>query len=160
MNKWNEPKYKNANVTIVLRECLDSNGLKIEDIGDTHITNHIKKNGNIATSAIDHIYHRTENLEKIIFKKISNCSSDHLPIIATIPIPKNKLTYIRKIKKRSYKNFTQERWIDELKKKDWFKVEKEVNINNKTAMYTKLVTEALDICNAELTVKFDTHTHT
>ena len=47
MNKWNDPKYKNAKVTHVLRECLDSNGLKIEDIGNTYIANHTQKNGNI-----------------------------------------------------------------------------------------------------------------
>ena len=57
MNKWNEPKYKNANVSQVLRECLDQNGLKIEYIGDTYIANHTQKNGNIAMSAIDHIYY-------------------------------------------------------------------------------------------------------
>ena len=44
MNKWNDPKYKNAKVTHVLRECLDSNGLKIEDIGNTYIANHTQKN--------------------------------------------------------------------------------------------------------------------
>ena len=31
--------------------------------------------------------------KQITVKKIANCSSDHLPIIATIPIPKSKLTY-------------------------------------------------------------------
>ena len=66
--------------------------------------------------------------------------------IAIIPIPKSKLTYIRKIKKRSYKNFTQKIWIEELKKKDWSVIVKENDINGKTAMYTKLVTEALDVC--------------
>ena len=125
MNKWNEPKYKNAIVTQVLRDCLDSNGLIIENIGDTYIANHIQKNGNISTSAIDHIYHRIEKAGKITVKKITNCSSDHLPVIATIPIPKSKMTYIRKIMKRSYKNFTQEIWTKELKKKDWTKVENE-----------------------------------
>ena len=55
MNKWNEPNFKNANVSQILRECLDLNGLKIEDIGDSYIANHIQKNGNIAMSAIDHI---------------------------------------------------------------------------------------------------------
>ena len=97
-------------------------------------------------SAIDHVYHRTENDQKISIKKITNCSSDHLPIIATIPIPKSKVINIRKIKKTSYKNFTQKGWIDELKKKDRPQIDKEENIDDKTAIYTKLVTEALDVC--------------
>ena len=37
-------------------------------------------------------------------------------------------------------------WIEELKKKDWTKVEKEESLENQTELYTKLVTEALDVC--------------
>ena len=67
------------------------------------------------------------------------------------------MTYIRKIKKRSYKNFTQEIWIEELTKKDWSQVEKETNIDKKTEMYTKLVTEALDVCAPIKTFTIKSH---
>ena len=45
----------NSMVSTILKECLDTNGLKIEDVGNTYVANHIQKNGNIATSASDHI---------------------------------------------------------------------------------------------------------
>ena len=48
-------------------------------------------------------------------------------------------------------------WIEELKKKDWIKVEKEESLENQTELYTKLVTEALNVCAPFKTFTIKSH---
>ena len=42
-----------------------------------------KKNGVIATSAIDHVYCNSGMSSKITISKSNSCSSDHLPVMAS-----------------------------------------------------------------------------
>ena len=50
-NKWNEEKFLHRKVSIILRDTLEANDMKI-----LKVANHVQKNGNIAVSAIDHVY--------------------------------------------------------------------------------------------------------
>ena len=52
------------------------------ELGDTLTADIVQKNGNIATSAIDHhIYVSTKSKDEVLLKKLDNSSTDHLPII-------------------------------------------------------------------------------
>ena len=39
--KWNEPKFVNKNVALILRSMLTSCGLEIRDIGATYMADHV-----------------------------------------------------------------------------------------------------------------------
>ena len=94
---WNEPKYIHANIASDLFLVLDTNGLKIETVGNTYQADHAQANGNIAESAIDHVYTRSKNIIEIV--KLENSSSDHLPVICVIKNSGEKNIHSRQIMK-------------------------------------------------------------
>ena len=51
------------------------------------------------------------------------------------------------ITKRSMKNFTQTRWIDALRNRDWSGISSLVDVNDKTKEFTSELTKALDECS-------------
>ena len=53
--KWNEPKFVNKNVALILRSMLTSCGLEIQDIGATYMADHVQANQEISQSALDHV---------------------------------------------------------------------------------------------------------
>ena len=99
---------------------LEQEGLECIDIGLTYQADHVQQNGNIASSALDHIYCSKVLAQSIEFKKLSNSATDHLPVVAKLEIeqPKNKI-FSREVTKRSLKNFTAQRWRETLATKDW-----------------------------------------
>ena len=54
--KWNDPGFVNKNVAEVLKNMLEQEGLQSLEIGLTYQADHAQANGNIASSALDHIY--------------------------------------------------------------------------------------------------------
>ena len=54
--KWNNVKFLNKNVSIPLRNVLDQNGLINKEVGVTYQSDHLQVNGQIAESALDHVY--------------------------------------------------------------------------------------------------------
>ena len=51
-NKWNDPKYIHANIVSDLFTILDTNGLKIEEVGNTYQADHAQQNGIIAVDKV------------------------------------------------------------------------------------------------------------
>ena len=84
--KWNDPGFVNKNVAEVLKNMLEQEGLQCLDVGLTYQANHAQPNGNIASSAIDHIYCSNDLVKMIDLKKLTNSATDHLPIVAKIKI--------------------------------------------------------------------------
>ena len=54
--KWNNAKFKYKAVVEILKVSLEQNGLHPRNLGVTFTSDIVKKKGNIATSALDHIY--------------------------------------------------------------------------------------------------------
>ena len=54
--KWNDPGFVNKNVAEVLKNMLEQEGLQCLDVGLTYQADHAQPNGNVASSALDHIY--------------------------------------------------------------------------------------------------------
>ena len=61
---------------------LKQEGLECLDIGLTYQADHVQQNGNIASSALDHIYCSKDLVQAIKFKKLSNSATDHLPVVS------------------------------------------------------------------------------
>ena len=107
--KWNNPDFLNQNVSIPLKIVLDQCGLSINEVGITYKGDHIQVNGNIAQSALDHVYSSKSLESRIVVTKLSNGSSDHNPVVTEIKHNLSKIkAYNKKITKPSMKNFTME----------------------------------------------------
>ena len=104
-------------------ECLVQSGIKIADIGPTFQADHALPDGNVAESSIDHVYYSANLEEEIKWEKLATSSSDHVPVLTSLKISPNNKTYIKRIKKRSMKNFTTEKWLEVLAAKQWKKDE-------------------------------------
>ena len=55
--KWKDPNFVHKNISTPLLNCLDQNGIKIHNVGNTYLADHILKNGTIPESALDHVYY-------------------------------------------------------------------------------------------------------
>ena len=59
--------------------------------------------------------------EEIRWEKLATSLSDHVPVLTSLKISPNNKTYLKRIKKRSMKNFTTEKWLEVLATKQWNK---------------------------------------
>ena len=121
--KWNGENYLKKKISGPLLECLAQSGIKIADIGPTFQADHALPDGNVAESSIDHVYYSANLEEEIKWEKLATSSSDHVPVLTSLKISPNNKTYIKRIKKRSMKNFTTEKWLEVLAAKQWNKDE-------------------------------------
>ena len=144
--KWETPKYKHKNIAKKLLDTLAQCGLSTAEIGITYLADHAQRNGNIAESALDHVYFSNSLTHNKVVKKGSNCSSDHLPetVILTDQVSDERMAYTKKIVKRSFKNFTNTKWNEALEKKDWSKIKHSRNLDEMVVIFTELSNEALD----------------
>ena len=88
LNKWLDPKYIHNKILSELFQVTDENGIKIQKVGNTYQADHAQANGNIAESAIDHVYTRSE--EQIKIEVLKNSSYDHVPVVCILKYLKNK----------------------------------------------------------------------
>ena len=105
-----------------------NSGLKVRPIGKTFLSDIVQKNGNIASSAIDHIYVSTVLEESTTTMKLNTGSSDHVPIIAVISNTKN-ISKMKTITKRCTKLLTKESWTHSLIMKNWEDIGETENID-------------------------------
>ena len=113
----------------------------------------VQKNGNIATSAIDHIYISEELKNEVRFKKIQNRATDHLPIMATL-VKQSKINpKMKSITKRSTKFFTKEKWVSSLATQSWEDLGATEDLDKMTYLLTEHVTTSLDECAPRKTFK-------
>ena len=64
------------NVAEVLKNMLEQEGLQCLDVGLTYQADHAQLNGNIASSALDHIYCSKDLVQSIELKKLKNSATD------------------------------------------------------------------------------------
>ena len=50
-NKWHDAGFLQKNISIPLMECIEQNGLKIEDVGNTYQSDHCLSCGVVPESA-------------------------------------------------------------------------------------------------------------
>ena len=101
----NGSKFSRMSVTLVTGGVLEA-----LNIGNTYQADHAQAIGNIAESALDQIYARIKEENQFTVKKLENSSTDHLPIKITVSKQISDEMHLKTITKRSYKNFTTEKW--------------------------------------------------
>ena len=115
--KWNDPKFVNKNVAIILRNTLKQCGMVEHNIGVTFVADHSQANLEVAQSALDHVYSSEKMCAHIQTKILKNSSSDHVPVIASFKTNQKIPILVFSITKRSQKYFSKERWNNCLAKK-------------------------------------------
>ena len=98
--KWDDPNFGNKTVSEALRSTLTESGLTPRKLGNTFIADKQGENGNVISSAIDHIYVSADMENRTATSKINHSSSDHLPIIANIKLKEPKINRSKTITKR------------------------------------------------------------
>ena len=142
--KWTELNYVRKSVAKPLIQCLDQNGLRVQNVGPTFQADHIQSNGKVAESSIDHVYNSLPLDDCIKLNKLSNSSSDHLPVLLSYSLDLTKLRYSHSVTKRSFKYFTKEKWNEALAKQDWLDVEEATNVTRMVDIFNANVLSALD----------------
>ena len=147
--KWNSPTYAHKQVADELKDTLVQCGLHMIPLGITYTADRLSHDNQEITSALDHVYITTRDEDQIQARKLENSATDHLPIIVSLRTDIDfRQTKENKpmIRKRSFKNFTQTRWIDALRNQDWSKVCSTNGIEAKTRDFTEKIVRALDEC--------------
>ena len=80
-NKWNDPLFTHKEMVFRLRDVLEQNGMETLIIGNTYQADHAQANGKIAESALDQIYARINEENKVTVKKLENSSTDQVPVV-------------------------------------------------------------------------------
>jgi exonuclease III len=144
--KWLAEDYDRKSVAQPLLHCLEQNGLRVQDIGMTFQADHLQPNGQVAESALDHVYTSRTIEDCIKTRKILYSSSDHLPVTTTYSLDMRKLRYNHMVTKRSYKGFTKEKWNKALEKQDWLDVEEcsESGVDQMVKVFDRNIQAALD----------------
>ena len=94
------------------------------------------------SSGLDHIF--TNVPEKLSRAQVKKCgSSDHSLIIAT-RFAKNMKENIRYCKKRSYKNFDEKLFLEEVYKISWWEVYSCTDVDQAVDIFTRRLTDILD----------------
>ena len=143
-DKWFSTDFGNKKVAKSLQCTLERCGLKIAKIGNTFQSDHLKSNGAICESAIDHVYYSADFEHRLVTGTLKNSSSDHLPVICVVQSLPKALPYSRDVTKRCLKGFNEEKWNDSLINKDWSGLEECTSVDEMVDILSKNIEEALD----------------
>ena len=144
-DKWQLVDYDRKSVAQPLLDCLMRNGLKIQNIGATFQADFMRQSGTVTTSALDHVYSSDVIEDCIKCEKMKNSSSDHLPVMVSYNLDTKKVWYKRSITKRSFKNFTKEKWNASLAAQDWLDIEDHTDVDLMVRDFNAKIKDALDL---------------
>ena len=142
--KWHNEDFDLKSISQQLIQCLEQNGLKIQDIGATYQSDHVQANGKFSHSALDHVYTSEILKDRVQVTKLQNSATDHLPVIVKYRIEAVKVIHKHTITKRSFKGFTTESWNSCLAQQDWFTVEDCENVDDMVEAFNNNIIRALD----------------
>jgi hypothetical protein len=143
-SNWQKVDYDKKVIANPLIQCLNRNGLDIQNAGFTYQADRVGASGLIIQSALDHVYTSSSIGGEVKINKLSNSSRDHLPVVTSYSIDKAKTIYKRSITKRSFKNFTTAGWIASLARQDWSEVEHCDSVEAMVTEFQENVMAALD----------------
>ena len=141
--KWSEENYIRKSVAQPLIQCLNQNGMDINEVGVTFQADH-SSNGRVAESALDHAYTSTTIKNNVLIKKLQDSSGDHLPVVVDYELDLKKLIYNHSVTKRSFKNFNKEVWNSALAEQDWLDVEECNGVHQMVNIFDRNIQAALD----------------
>ena len=142
--RWKSEDFVKKSIAKPLLECREQNGLQIQRVGLTFQSDHAMASGAIPTSALDHVYNSDTIEGAIQVKKLQTSATDHLPVIISYSLDKNKVKYKHSITKRSYKHFTKENWNHSLESQDWSRIGDCENVDEMVAKFDANIEAALN----------------
>ena len=142
--RWRQDGYNKKGIASPLLQCLERNGLDIHNIGYTYQSDKVLPNGQVSQSALDHVYTSANIGDRVCAKKILKSSTDHLPVVISYNMNRNKRRFKHMVTKRSLKNFTPERWNTCLAMQDWSAVENCEEVDEMVKEFQENITSALD----------------
>jgi len=151
--KWLADDYNRKSVSQPLVQCLEQNGLEVQDVGRTYLADHALPDGSVPTSSIDHVYSSLAIRRSLTVKKILNSATDHLPVAVQYSLDLTKVSYQRQITKRSFKNFNKEIWNENLAKQNWAEIEYCLDVDEMVTLFDNNVKRALDLAAPVKTFK-------
>jgi len=148
--KWDTQGYVYRKISDELRDTLTQCGLSENKLGITYTADRIAEDGSEITSALDHVYRSQDLVKNTESFKLQSSATDHLPVVTVINMTvKTQTGRVKEgtmIRKRSMRDFTQTRWIDCLRNRDWTGISNLTDVNEKTAELTNQINLALDEC--------------
>ena len=143
LNKVKNHNYPLRTLYQNLESCLAEQGLVNIEVGDTYTASRSRKDGTTITSALDHLYISDLSILKQC-EAINNGMSDHNPIKAILQLrdfdERSELLI-----KRSFKNFDQASFNQDLASQGWEDLGRTEDVNIMTRMFTNFFIATLNI---------------
>ncbi len=142
MNKCHLDSYPLKQMYIDLEECLTQQGIVNMELGNTFSAFRCKEDGSKIVSAIDHLYISKTNLLQY-YEVLNNGLSDHSPIKVVLQLK----DYSQKqnwITKRSFKNFDQDAFNNDLALQSWEKLGETEDVNVMADLFTEFFLSTLN----------------
>ena len=77
---WRNEEYKYKRISEELLDTLNQCRLKEIQLGNTYMADRLSKEGQTISSALDHVYLSTTLAQNTRVQKLSNSSTDHVPV--------------------------------------------------------------------------------
>ena len=143
---WRNEEYKYKRISEELLDTLNQCGLKEIQLGNTYMADRLSKEGQTISSALDHVYLSTTLAQNTRVQKLSNSSTDHVPVKIEVITEEKVKPVKKKITKRSMKNFSITKWNECLAKQEWEKLGETEDVNAMVGHFTEAINKALDEC--------------
>lgn len=144
--KWNDTNYRHYKVATDMKNALEQNGMISLEIGNTFMADRRREDGSLIESALDHV-----NIQQIMaastkVEKGRMGATDHVPIIATIEVPKIVHAKPKKIYKRCWTDFSTTKWKTCVASQRWEEIGKTENVHDMVKSFNNNIQKALDKC--------------
>ena len=100
-----------------------------------------------ASSKLDHIYYSASIEQAIECEALSSSATDHLPVMAKVNLEGSKANgrnSMKVINKRSFKNFSQEDFNEDLRNEKWEKLDDATSVDDMVDSYENTITRLLN----------------
>jgi retron-type reverse transcriptase len=140
-NKWNNPRWPHFKLAEKLRTGVAESGLSILPMGDTYFAYQRSVNGDVAQSALDHIYSSASG--QVRTRVLSSTASDHKPIMAEVEM-KKPTKQVTSVTKRSFKSFENEAFKRDLSLQDFASLTRMEDVDDMVVAIEAMINCVLD----------------
>ena len=146
-DQWDETNYRCKSLADVWRREIAWRGLVQYQLGVTYVSYYTKSSGKKVESALDHIYTNDTKTFTNEFKLPNNGMSDHCPILCDMKLNKEKVQVKKDIYilRRSWKTFSNEKFIQDLANQPWQEViDPKKTVHDQAHEFDRILEETLE----------------
>ena len=141
-DKWLQPEYSLSYLARMVQDICNTNNF-FQHVKEATRVQHNSVTNVTAVSCIDHIYCNIQYRCSSV-KVISAGTSDH-DMISYIRVSKEPPTPARTMRRRTYKNFSQEKYLEDLSRLNWGEVFASTDVDIATGILTRNLCGVLNI---------------